>query len=340
MTALPATSDDGAFWHVWLSPYYLPCVTAADEVGTFAALSDRPMDTETLADRLAVDARALAIHLGLLAALGLVERRDGLWRATAMARTWMHPEAEGYYGPLLFGFRESNPLHRDMIATLRTGDKGTEHVTFVEEWERGELPAEVAVRIAAFMHSHSVASSKAVARLPVMGEHASLLDVGGGSGIFSIEIARAWPHLSTTVLEIGTMCDAAQAYIDRSGLGDRVKTTAVDMFRHDWPLGYDAHFFSNIFHDWSDKTCRLLAEKSFAALPSGGRIMLHEVLMNDDGTGPLIAAAFSLLMLLGTRGRQFRFAELRDFLEGAGFVDVEAQQTGGGYYSLVTARKP
>ncbi|MEP6867500.1 MAG: methyltransferase [Novosphingobium sp.] len=340
MSALPATSDDGAFWHVWLSPYYLPCVTAADEVGTFVAISGEPLGTDDLAARLQLDVRALAIHLGLLAALGLVERREGKWRATALARTWMHPDGEGYYGPLLFGFRDSNPLHKDMIETLRTGDKGSEHVTFVEEWERGELPLDAAVGIAAFMNSHSIASSKAVAHLPLLGEIESLLDVGGGSGVFAIEFARAWPQLQATILEIGSMCQAAQSYIDKAGIGNRVGTTAVDMFRQDWPTGHDAHFFSNIFHDWSDKTCRLLAAKSFAALPTGGRIMLHEVLMNDDGTGPLIAAAFAMLMLLGTRGRQFSFPELREFLEGAGFVDIEAQQTGGGYYSLVTGRKP
>ena len=62
--------------------------------------------------------------------------------------------------------------------------------------------------------------------------------------------------------------------------------------------------------------------------------------MDDDGAGPLVAAAFSMLMLLGTRGRQYSLPELRAILEDAGFVDVQAQRTGGGYYSLVTASKP
>jgi precorrin-6B methylase 2 len=340
MTALPATSDDGAFWQLWLSPYFMPCITAADEVGTFAAISGEALSTGALAARLGVDARALAIHLALLGALGMVEHREGRWRATALARTWMHPEAEGYYGPMLYGFRDSMPLHKAMVETLRSGKKGSEQGQFVEEWERGELPLETARHIAAFMHSHSVASSKAVARLQVFGELASLLDVGGGSGVFSIEIARAHPRLKATIMEIETMGTAAQAYIDKAGLDAQVSTVAVDMFRQDWPTGHEAHFFSNIFHDWSDKTCRMLADKSFAALPSGGRIMLHEILMNDDGTGDLVPAAFSMLMLLGTRGKQFSLPELRTFLEGAGFVDIQSERTGGGWYSLVTARKP
>jgi acetylserotonin N-methyltransferase len=340
MTALPATDDDGAFWQLWLTPYFLPCVTAADEVGTFTAISGEALSTANLAKKLDVDERALAIHLALLGALGMVEKREGRWRATALARTWMHPEAEGYYGPMLSGFHDTMPLHGNMIETLRTGDKGSAHVTFVDEWERGELPLEAARNIAAFMHSHSVASSKAVARLPIFGEIGSLLDVGGGSGVFAIEMARANPRLTGTILEIASMCTAAQTYIDKAGAGDRVSTVAIDMFRELWPTGHDAHFFSNVYHDWSDKTCRLLAEKSFSALPAGGRIMLHEILMNDDGTGELVPAAFSMLMLLGTRGKQFSLPELRSFLEGAGFIDIQSERTGCGWYSLVTARKP
>lgn len=342
MSALPPTGDDGAFWHLWLSPYYLPAITTGDELGVFAAISGEAKTTAPLAEELDVNARALEILLGLLAALGMVERRSGAWRATALSRTWMHPEGDGYYGPLLGGFRNNYPLHKQMMATLKAGDVQARegHKTFVEEWERGDLPLEQAKGAAAFMHSHSVANSIATARMPVWKDVESVLDVGGGSGVFAIELARTQPHLSATILEIGTMCEAAQEYIDRAAIQDKVATTAVDMFRENWPTGFDAHFFSNIFHDWSEKTNRLLAEKSFASLKSGGRIVLHEILMDDTGTGPLIAAAFSMLMLLGTRGKQYSLPELTDILEGAGFVDVEAQRTGGGYYSLVTARKP
>lgn len=340
MTALPATSDDAAFWDIWLTPYYLPCVTVADEVGVFAAISGESLGTAALADKLRVNARALGIHLALLEALGMVELHRGQWRASAQARTWMHPEAEGYYGPMLNGFRASLPYHSAMLESLKTGDQASGHLSMVNEWERGALPQEMANFIAAFMHSHSVASSKAVVRLDEFARVKSLLDVGGGSGVFSIEAVKANPALTATILEIDTMCIAAQVFIDKAGAADRVSTLARNMFEQDWPSGHDAHFFSNIFHDWSEATNRLLARKSFEALPSGGTIMLHEILLNDDGTGSLVATAFSMLMLLGTRGKQYSLPELSGILEGAGFADVQAQRTGGGYYSLVTARKP
>ena len=340
MSSLPPTLDDRIIWDSWLAMHQFPTVTANDAVGTFAALNDRALETGELAAKLDVDARALGIHLGLLAATGFVERREGRWRATAASRVWLNPAAEGYYGPLLHRYRDSHPLHAQLLGTLRTGDKAAGHVSVAEEWERGDMPPEVAQWVTAFMNAHSRASSRGVAQQPVFAEVESVLDVGGGSGIFAIEMARAWPKLQATVMEIAQVCREADKFIAASGLTGNVRTQAVNMFTEAWPQGYDAHFFSNVFHDWSDATCRLLAKKSFDALPRGGRILLHEMLMDDDGCGPWQAAAFSLLMLLATRGKQYSLPELRSILQSAGFVDVESVQTGGGYYSLVSARKP
>lgn len=340
MSALPPTHNDRLIWDIWLSTHHLPVVNVADEVGTFVALSDAALTTDELAAQLGLNARALAIHLGVLAALGLVERRELRWRATAETRRWLHRDATGYWGALLGRYRESLPLHAQLLETLRTGDRAKNHGSMAPEWERGELPLEVAKAVSAFMHAHSQAPARGVAMQPLFGDVRRLMDVGGGSGVYSIELARAWPQLSCTVMEIEAVCHAAQDYIDAAGLGDRIATHAANMFTQDWPTGHDALFFSNIFHDWSPATNLLLAQKAFAALPSGGRILLNEVLMDDDLCGPLAAATFSVLMLLGTKGKQYSLPELRAILEAAGFVAVEALETGGGYYSLVSARKP
>jgi acetylserotonin N-methyltransferase len=241
---------------------------------------------------------------------------------------------------LLGGYRHSQPLHAQLLATLRPQVQAAKHDSAVEEWERGELPPEMARNLTAYMNAHSRAAAKAVGVQPLFATVKQLLDVGGGSAIFSIEIAKAQPALRATVMEIPAVCVEAERYIGAAGQAARVRTAAVNMFTQDWPTAHDTHFLSNILHDWSDETCCMLLRKSFAALPAGGRIVLHEMLMDDDGCGPLPAAAFSLLMLLGTRGRQYSLPQLRGFLESAGFSGIEAFTTGGGYYSLVVARKP
>ncbi|MBD3728628.1 MAG: ubiquinone/menaquinone biosynthesis protein [Sphingomonadales bacterium] len=340
--ALPPTMDDTAIWETWLSPYRMPVVSVADEAGTLAALADRAMDTRECAAAIGADARALSVHLGALAALGYIEKRGDKWRATALSRSWLHPEAEGYYGHFFASFREANPLHAELMATLMTGERPdpAHSRSSAKEWERGDMSDEAAQGIARFMHAHSVSPALSAARHPLFGQFRHLMDVGGGSGVFSVAIARAHPGLRCTVMDLPAMARAAQSYIAQAGLADRVDTAGVNMFAQDWPIGPDAHFFSNVFHDWSEETNLLLTRKSFAALPSGGRIVLHEMLIDDDGCGPWIPAAFSLLMLLGTQGRQYSFTELRTILEAAGFTDVQSVRSGANHYSLVTAVKP
>ena len=340
MGPLPPGIDDTPIWDVWESQFLLPLVTVADEVGTFRELGNAPLTTAKLAQAIAVDERALAIHLAALCSAGMIEKRDGRWVALPAARMWLHPEAEGYWGGFLYRFRETIPLHAQMLEGLTTGKRPENRVAGGPEWERGTMAPEVAQGIAKFMHAHSIAPALGAARQAVFGELDSLLDVGCGSGVYGITLAQAHPDLRVTLLDLKEMCVEADGFVDRAGVGNRVQTHACNMFEQDWPTGHSAHFFANVFHDWSEETCAILAEKSFAALPSGGRILLSEILMNDDGTGPWPAAAFSVMMLLGTLGKQYSLPEFRAMLEGAGFTDVTAARTGGGYYSLVQAVKP
>ncbi len=347
MSALPPTNDDSAIWDIWLSQFRLPVVNVNVEVGTFKALSDAPLSAAELAAQLAVDARALTMHLAALCAMGLVEKRLGKWRATHLARTWLHPDGAGYWGHFTRQIDVNETLRARLLESLRTGKRpggsgqGAGKVAVSPaEWERGTMSPKAAEGIANFMHAHSQAPALGAAAQGVFGELASLMDVGCGSGVYGIEIARAHPRLKVVLMDLKEMATEAQKFISRAGMGRQVTTAGVNMFTEEWPRGHDGHFFSNVFHDWSDETCRLLARRSWDALPRGGRIFLNEILMDDDYTGPFPAAAFSLLMLVGTLGKQYSLGEFRDILGSAGFVDVQAVRTGGGHYSLVSARKP
>jgi hypothetical protein len=102
----------------------------------------------------------------------------------------------------------------------------------------------------------------------------------------------------------------------------------------------DLHFYSNIYHDWSREKGAFLTRKSFDSLPSGGRIVVHEMLYDDDKTGPFAAAAFNINMLVWSAdGEQYSGHELSEMLARAGFRNIETKPTFG-YYSIVTGTKP
>jgi acetylserotonin N-methyltransferase len=205
-------------------------------------------------------------------------------------------------------------------------------------WQSGQIDRARAEVLTRLMHCHSLPASVGVARNGNLRGVTRLLDVGGGSGCFSIAIAQQFPSVRCTVLELPAVCDVARRYIADGGVADRVDTISIDMFRDAWPRGYDGMFFSNIFHDWNAETNRFLARRAYDALEPGGRIFLHEQLLAEDGSGPVTTAAFSMLMLLGTHGRQYTFSELEKILSSAGFVDIDSCATYG-YYSVVSGRK-
>jgi hypothetical protein len=75
---------------------------------------------------------------------------------------------------------------------------------------------------------------------------------------------------------------------------------------------------SNVLHDWDVPECRQLVGRCAAALPSGGRLLIHDVFLNDAHDGPLAVALYSAALFSITEGRAYSAAEYREWLIGAG----------------------
>ena len=131
----------------------------------------------------------------------------------------------------------------------------------------------------------------------------------------------------------------AERRIARYDLRDRATTHAANVFTGPWPAGHDAVLFSNVFHDWDRASCLHLARRASAALPPGGRVLVHELPPGDAEDGPLPAATMSLLMRYAPRGRPFTAAPLGALLQEAGF-EAAAVTPAHGDVSLVCARRP
>jgi len=167
-----------------------------------------------------------------------------------------------------------------------------------------------------------------------------MLDVGGGSGAYSIAFARANADLRAEILDLRTVLPIAEGHVREAGLADRVTTRAGDLRTDDLGSGYDLVLLSSICHMLGPDENRDLLSRAARALAPGGRVVVSDFVLDEDGTGPRQAVLFSINMLVGTpSGRSYRESEYRAFLGEAGLVGVERARLPGPAH-LVIGRKP
>jgi acetylserotonin N-methyltransferase len=341
----PPTADQRLIWDIYFSAHVMPLVAESDELGLFTLIAETPLPAAGAAERLGITAEWAEVLLGALAAVGLMRVQDGRFHITDATRCYLLPTSPYYAGFTLRRFASRNIYER-----LKTAVHGAapaheaapaasgSSIYVVRDWKESELSVERVQDGVRTMHGLSFAAAVGMARVVDFSGVRRLLDVAGGAGGFAIALAQRYPELRCTVAELPAVCQLTQGYIARYGVEDRVDTLALNMFFDPWPTGYDAVFFSCVLHDWDLEHRTELIRRAYDALPAGGRIFIHEMLLTDAVDGPRAPALYSLSMRIGTLGKQFTAPELRAALESVGFGEVAVDNTFGDF-SVVSGRK-
>jgi cyclopropane fatty-acyl-phospholipid synthase-like methyltransferase len=335
----PAACSDGPIWDVWLAAFHVPTLAVADELGMFSAMRDHDASPGELATSLGIELRATESMLGLMTALGFLVAHDGRFALAEVARTYLLPDSPYYWGGFLRRVRAIPIDCNKLIDSLRRGNAAHEARVSGALWRAPAPPPEALVSFTHAMHAHSFAlATRVVPKFPLDGVK-TFLDVAGGSGSYSIAAALRDPALRCTILDLPAVCDVSRSYSAKLGVAAGVTYHPANMFSDPWPTGFDAAFFSDIFHDWDDEQCAWLAARAFDALAPGGQVLVHEMILDDAKTGPLNAIAYSMVMVFVTEGRQRSQRELTAIVASAGFVDIVMTMTAEGY-AVISGRKP
>jgi predicted O-methyltransferase YrrM len=184
-----------------------------------------------------------------------------------------------------------------------------------EEWTRAFIAA---------MHRNAAERSGPVVRAVGAAQVRRMLDVGGGSGAYSIAFAKANPALTADVLDLSTVEPIAQSHIDAAGVAGRVRVRAGDLRSDKFGEGYDLVFVSAICHMLDEKENQDLLRRCHEALAPGGRVVVQDFILEPDKTAPKWGALFALNMLVGTRaGSAYSEPEYAAWLGQAGFRDIK-----------------
>jgi cyclopropane fatty-acyl-phospholipid synthase-like methyltransferase len=200
--------------------------------------------------------------------------------------------------------------------------------------------AEDAATFAAAQHAGSRSLGHALARRVDFAPFTCLLDLGGGSGAYTVAILHRYPHLRAILFDFPQVGRLAETVIYQEGLTDRVQIVGGD-YEHDvLPPGPDVVLWSGNLHASSPESCRRVLTRLHTLLPPGGMVLIHDYLLDDTHSGPLIPALLALhLTLVSEDGQVYSGAELRDLLAQAGFEAVRIEPFLTGHSSLVIAQR-
>jgi acetylserotonin N-methyltransferase len=282
--------------------------------------------------------RPADVMLTLFSAMGLIQQHDGMFTLTETGREHLTGGSPWNLKPYYPSLAD-RPIARDLLEVLRTGKPANWAAQGAgKDWHRSMESEEFAASFTAAMDCRGLYLAQSLAAAIDLRRHRQLLDIGGGSGVYACVLAAHNPHLRAAVLDKPPVDRIASTAITKRGLADRVSVIARDMLAEPFPTGSDVHLYSNVLHDWDRPVVEELLRKSYAALPAGGLVVVHEAFLNAEKTGPLHVAEYSVLLMHASEGRCYSVAEMERYLSAAKFSSC-SYVSGSAARGMIIARK-
>ncbi len=292
----------------------------------FTWLADHPSTLGAICAHFEIHPRPADVMMTLFTAMGLVTSAGGCFHCTLRAREHLCAGSPWNIAPYYASMKDRAPT-LDMVKVLRTGKPANWGSYDPQAWAQAMEREDFAKPFTAAMDCRGVLLGPAMAKKLDLSQQRAVLDVAGGSGIYACALVARHPHVRGAVFEKPPVDRIARECIARQECTEQVEVIAGDMFKDAWPAGFDTHLISNVLHDWDEPLVRDLLAKSHAALAPGGLLILHDAYINAEKTGPLHVAEYSALLMNITEGKCYSLAEMRVYLDGAGFEWMEYQPT-------------
>lgn len=288
---------------------------AANELGLFEALAYSPAAIEGLAARTGLTPRAARISADAMVALGLLEREGDTYRNSEVAATFLAGRTPADLRPFLrFWDKVSYPAWEELAAALATGP--TREVFDLDD----ELQEVVSAGIEAIL----AGPASALAHTFDFSTRRRLLDIGGGTGSWSISVVQRYPHLRATVFELPVVAAVARERVAAVGLDSRISVVAGDAMADDLPSGHDVFLLANLVHYWSPETNLTLLKRVRSVAEAGSRLLLADFWTDHTHTEPLQAALMAGEFAVHVReGDVYSVEEVKGWLPDAGWRFVE-----------------
>jgi len=288
----------------------------AFELGVFTVLGNENKTSKAVAKAINADHRGTDRLLNALCALNVLKKSGEKYKNTPAAAEFLVKGKPGYQAGLMHTVYLWNSWDT-LSDAVRKG--GLVRQKPVEERDDQWFAA----FITAMQGRAAQEAPELVSKLNLSGV-SRVLDVGGGSGAFSIAFVRASQSIHATVFDLPNVVSMTREYIEKEGLGHRINTVAGNYNTDELPREYDLILLSAIIHSNSQEQNRALFSKISRALNPGGKLVVSDFIVEDDRTTPAFGVIFALNMLVNTpEGDTFTESEIKSWMEAAGLSFVE-----------------
>ena len=313
-------------------------VLGAAQLDLFSRLANGPMTTAAVAAQSGLPLRGVERLLNASAALGFVIKEDGRYQNSPLADAFLVKDKPGYVGNMLKQASDRYQAWGQLAEGIQS-DKPTLPLTGAE---LENATPEVLDNYVHGLFELGKGLAQRISTLVDLNQSTSLLDVAGGSGVYSILLCQQFSQLSATVFDLPPILQRTRQIIDREGMTDRVSVREGNYFSDVFGSGYDVILFSNMLQTEGRETCKMVLHKAFDALQPGGQILIHGIMPEPNLIEPVQPVVFSLfMMLVFPEGEAYPGEEIIGWLHDIGFVEGEKKiLPPPAFTSLVLARKP
>jgi ubiquinone/menaquinone biosynthesis C-methylase UbiE len=300
-------------------------LSSAVQLGLFSHLAEGKQTAREIASAAGASERGVRMLLDALAGFQLLKKTGERYELTPLSAEYLVRDSPNYLANLM----ETDHLWEAWGHLTEVVRKG-KPLRQLETQGAAEQFFPILVRSLHVANREPARRTAEVLGAGTTHKGMQVIDVACGSGVWGIGIAEADSSARVTAQDFAGMLEETRLYLKRHGVEERFDFLPGDLKETDFGEGlYDLALLGNIVHSEGEASSRDLFRRLFRALKPGGRIVIVDMIPNDERTGPPFPLIFAVNMLLNTEeGGTYTLAEYTAWLSDAGFARVETAEIG------------
>jgi ubiquinone/menaquinone biosynthesis C-methylase UbiE len=306
----------------------------AHELDIFDRLAEGGKKASDLADEVNASEKGIRRLCNALSGFGVLVKNGDKYFLPDDLREFLLKDGKSSFRNYIGLSHDIWYIWSDLEKVIREGKPVTPLMDIVGE-DEGKLKKFIHV-----MHERGREFSPLILEFVDISNRKRMLDMGGGSGTYSLEWMKRYPQLRAIILDLPHVIEITKDYVKRYDMEDRVSFISGNF--HELEIGegrYDLVLMANILYG-SHEENRNLIKKAYNSLEEHGMAIIYGFALDDNECEPVESALLALSMLsTRTNGNAYKKSEYMEWLKEAGFNDMRCFENDAISFTVITAIK-